>query len=91
MASQCSPRAGESYDMQHDLPRSLSDYYLMSRSRVGLLRSFDMSFDSSRRDKHYRTNGFLLSLKLDKLFAIKTFLANNLIDDNLIKSSHSAI
>ena len=32
----CSPSPDESYDMQHDLPRSLRDLDLRSRSKVDL-------------------------------------------------------
>ena len=44
--------------------------------KVDLLRSSDISFDSSRRDKLDGTKSFLLSWKLKKLFA-KHFSAEN--------------
>ena len=57
--------------MQHDPPRSLSDYDLRPGSKVDLLRSSDMPFDSYRQDKHDGTNRFLLSLKLKKSYSRK--------------------
>ena len=57
MVSKCSPSPDESYDMQHDLPRSLRDLDLRSRSKVDLSRSFDLS----GRDKHDGAISFALS------------------------------
>ena len=45
------------------------DFDLKVKLKVDLLKSSDISFDLSRRDKHDGTNSFLISLKPDKLSA----------------------
>ena len=65
----CSPRPGASYDMQHDMVRSIRDLDLRSRSRIDLSRSNHISFDSSRRGKHDGAIIFALTLKTTELLA----------------------
>ena len=69
-------RQGASYDMQHDLVRSLGDLDLRSTLPIDLSRSCDIPFDSSRREKHDSENSFALTIKRTKLFVRKKKLKN---------------
>ena len=52
-----------SYDMQHDMVRSIRDLDLRSRSRFDLSRSTHTSFDPSRRGEHDGAIIFVLTFK----------------------------
>ena len=73
-------RQDASYDVHHDLFRSLRDLDLRSNFKIDLLRSSDIPFDSSRRDKHDGAIVIALACEYQKLFAKTLLLENNIFE-----------